>query len=144
MPNVDESGNDAIVAMIGAKVPIWGGAYDAAEQEAHAESASLRARQAAARDMAIADLEKALSDVRDAARRVKLHRDTLVPQAETVYSSGLGAYQVGRASLASVIMAERDLLDLQLAMDRARANHALAWARLEEVVGRAVPSRSAP
>jgi outer membrane protein, heavy metal efflux system len=144
MPGVNESGKDAIVAMIGAKVPIWGGVYDANEQEAHAESASFRARQAAAQDQAIAELEKALSDVRDAARRVKLHRDTLVPQAQTVYTSGLGAYQVGRSTLASVLMAERDLNDLQLALDRARADHANAWARLEQVVGRPVRSRRAP
>ena len=144
MPNVDESGKDAIIAMVGAKIPIWGGVYGAEEDEAHAESAAFRARQAAARDQAIAELEKALSDVRDAARRVKLHRDTLVPQAETVYASSLGAYQVGRSTLASVLMAERDLNDLQLALHRARADHALAWARLEEVVGRTVRSRRAP
>jgi outer membrane protein, heavy metal efflux system len=144
MPGVDESGKDAIVAMIGAKVPIWGGVYGANEEEAHAESASFQARQAAARDEAIAELEKALSEVRDAARRVKLHRDTLVPQAETVYASGLGAYQVGRSTLASVLMAERDLNDIQLTLDRARAQHAMAWARLEQVVGRPVRSRRAP
>jgi outer membrane protein TolC len=144
MPDVADSGKDAIIAMVGAKLPLWGGSYQADQEEARAESQAHRAREAAARDQAVADLEKALSDVRDAARRAKLHRDTLLPQAETVYVSGLGAYQVGRSPLASVILAQRELIDIQLAFDRALADHALAWARLEEVVGRPVRSRRAP
>ncbi len=140
-PNVSDSGKDAIVAMIGAKIPIWGGVYGAAEEEARANSAAFRARESAARDQAIAQLEKVLSEVRDAARRVKLHRDTLIPQAETVYVSGLGGYQVGRGTLATVLLAERDLNELQLALDRARAEHARAWARLEQIVGRPVRAR---
>jgi len=144
MPGVADSGKDAVIVMAGAKVPIWGGVYEAGEKEARAESAALRAREQAARDQTIADLEKALSDVRDAARRAKLHRDTLLPQAEMVYSSGLGAYQVGRTTLASVIMAQRDLLEIESGLDRALADHAVAWARLEEIVGRPVSSRRAP
>lgn len=144
MPGVADSGKDAVVAMVGAKLPLWGGSYQAEQEEARAEGQAHRAREAAARDQAAADLQKAMSEVRDAARRAKLHRDTLLPQAETVYTSGLGAYQVGRSSLASVILAQRELIDIQLAFDRALADHALAWARLEEVVGRPVKSRSAP
>ncbi len=140
----ENSGNDAVMVLAGATLPIWGGAYEAEQKEARAESAALRAHGQAARDQAAAELEKALSDVRDAARRAKLHRDTLLPQAEMVYGSGLGAYQVDRTTLASVIMAQRDLLEIQSGLDRALADHAVAWARLEEIVGRRVSSRRAP
>jgi cobalt-zinc-cadmium efflux system outer membrane protein len=141
---MSDGGNDGVMVLVGSTLPIWGGAYEAEQREARAESAAFRAQEQVARDQVAAELEKVLSDVRDAARRAKLHRDTLLPQAEMVYGSGLGAYQVDRTTLASVIMAQRDLLEIESGLDRALADHAVAWARLEEVVGRPVSSRRAP
>ncbi len=137
-----DSGKDAVIVMLGLKLPLWGGTYGAEEAEAEADAAASRARESAARDDAVAELEKALSDVRDAARRIKLYREALVPQAQTVYASLATNYQTDHGNLASVLIGERDLLDLELSLLRARATHARAWARLEEIVGRPVHGRS--
>jgi hypothetical protein len=48
---------------------------------------------------------------------------------------------VGRSSVAATILAQRELLDLSLGLARARAEHAIAWARLEEVAGHQLERR---
>ncbi len=141
MPDVPDSGKDAVIVKLGLRIPLWWGAYGAKSDQALAEGAAFRARQAAALVEAEAELEKTLARVRDATRRVRLYRGTLVPQAETVYGSVLGSYQTGDVSLAEVLLAQRDLLELQLGLFDGRVDHALAWARLEEVVGREVKAQ---
>ena len=102
-----------------------------------------RARERAARDRAVAELEQSLANLRDAVRRVRLYQTTLVPQAETTYSSTLDGYQTGRASLAEVLIAEKDLLELALGLFEAHAKYAVVWAELERVVGQPVSTRPA-
>jgi len=133
-----EDGKDAVVVGAGLKVPLWQGSYGEAVEAAEAEATAQRADARAAADQAEAELEGALSAVRDATRRVQLHRTTLVPQAESALESVLGAYASGRGTVAQGLLAQRDLLDLRLELDRARAEHAIQWARLEQVVGHAV------
>lgn len=141
-PGTPDSGQDAVIGVVGVKVPVSGGAYRAAEQEARAESAMYRARERAARDRAVSELEQTLANLRDAVRRVRLYETTLVPQAETTYSSTADGYQSGRSSLAEVLMAEKDLLELALGLFEAHAAYGTIWAELERVVGQPVPTRT--
>lgn len=140
---VADSGKDAVILNMGVRIPLWWHVYGAKRDQALAEGAAFRSDQAALLDEAGAELEKALSAVRDTARRAKLYRGTLVPQAETVYGSLLGSYQTGEAPLAQLLLAQRDLLELQLGVFRAHAEHAAAWARLEAIAGREVRAKEA-
>jgi outer membrane protein TolC len=139
-----DSGKDAVMVGAGIRLPVWQGHYadaaDAARAEAHVERADRRA----ATDRALAELASSLSAVRDAARRVQLYTYTLLPQAESAYSSILGAYTSGRGSVAQALLSQRDLLELRIARVRARADHARAWARLEQVTGKPLERRSTP
>jgi outer membrane protein TolC len=141
-PSIPDSGKDAVVGMVALKVPVSGGAYKAAQQQAAAEGAMYRAQERAAHDRAVAELEQALANLRDAVRRVQLYETTLVPQAETTYSSTLDSYQSGRSSLAEVLMAEKDLLELALGLFQAHASYGVSFAELERVVGQPVPTQS--
>jgi outer membrane protein TolC len=132
---VPESGKDAFVVMAGMSLPLWAGSYSDAEQAAHAAAAAQRAEREARERRSEAALEAALSEIRDAQRRIHLYRDTLVPQAETTLEATMGGYQTGRSTLAATILAQRDLIDLKIALAQARADHARAWAALELVVG---------
>ena len=142
-PNLPDSGKDAVIGVVAVKVPVSGPAYRAAEQQARAEGAMYRARERAARDRAVAELKQSLANLRDAVRRVRLYQTTLVPQAKTTYSSTLDGYQSGRSSLAEVLIAEKDLLELALGLFEAHAKYAVVWAELERVVGQAVSTRPA-
>jgi outer membrane protein TolC len=105
---------------------------------ARAEGAAYRADRDAALQTADAQLAAALSAVRGAQRRINLYRNTLIPQAETTFQSVLGGYQSGRSTVASALLAQKALLELQLELARSRAHHARAWAVLEAVVGHPV------
>lgn len=142
MPGVEDSGKDAVVVGGGMTIPLWQGAYGDSVRAARAEADASRSEQAAAEDRAIAEFEASLSAVRDAVRRVNLYKTTLVPQAESAYSSVLGAYATGRGTVAQTLLAQRDLLELRSELEVARANYAMAWTRLEKVVGRHVDTVS--
>jgi cobalt-zinc-cadmium efflux system outer membrane protein len=141
MPNVPDSGKDPVIVSLSMKLPLWQGIYGDKADAARADGAAFRARRSGVHDDALAALVRTLSQLRDATRRVKLYQQTLLPQAEAVYGSVLAGYQTGETMVAATLLAERALLDLQLATFRARADHAVAWARLEELVGRAVKAK---
>jgi cobalt-zinc-cadmium efflux system outer membrane protein len=135
-PTMAQSGKDAVIMMGSVRIPLWTRAYRAGVRQAQARGAMYRAREVAAKNTATADVERQLAAVRDSERRVTLYRGTLVPQAQAVYGSVLGSYEAGRAGVADVLLAERDLLDLEVGRFVAEAEHAIAWAELEKVVGR--------
>lgn len=141
-PDDPQDGDDALLAMVGIAVPIWFGVYGAKEDEARAQGRAFQARANAAKNRALGALGVQLSTLRDAERRISLFETTLIPQADTVYLSVLGAFQIGRSTIVSSLMAQRDLLDLQLGLIKAQAGYAVAWARLEQLVGR--PLKHAP
>ena len=142
MPDTPGSGTDPMVVSVGLSVPLWWGSYSDAEEAARADAASHRASRDAARQQTNSEMAAALAAVRDAERRIQLYRGTLLPQAQTTFMAVLGGYQTGRSTVAAGLLAERDLLELQLGLARARGDHARAWARLERVVGRDVVAAS--
>lgn len=133
-----DSGKDPLIVSAGISIPLWRGNYSDAERAAQATASAHDAeREAALRDAEVA-VETALANVRDSERRIGLYDGTLLPQAQTTFQAVIGSYQTGRSNIAAVILAQRDLLDLQLQHATARAEHATAWSRLELVVGRPV------
>lgn len=137
-PNTPGSGTDPVIVMLGLRLPLWAYAYRGAEEEARSESEAFRADAHDEINHAAAALEGALSAIRDADRRISLYRDTLIPQAEAAYASVVGAYQTGRTTVAAALIAQRELLGLELGLARAQAEHAIAWSRLEQVAGREI------
>jgi cobalt-zinc-cadmium efflux system outer membrane protein len=143
MSGVAGSGKDALSVSVGLELPLWQGNYAEDQRAAEATAAAARAEWAAARDRAAAALSVALSRIRDTARRAALHEHTLIPQAEGALESTLGGYTTGDAQLAAILLAERDLLELRLAAVELHAQHALAWAELEAIVGQPVAGQTA-
>lgn len=136
---ISDSGKDAVMVGLGVQVPLWQGSYarDVAAArsrvhagEAHAEGLRLAAMSA---------VHDADVRVRDSARRVQLIQDTLLPQADVTYTALLGSYTVGDATIAQVLLAQRDVLELQVQADEARVAHANAWADLHALCGSEVP-----
>ncbi len=135
---VQGSGQDAVILNLGVTLPIWQGAYADAQEAAVADSHAELADRQSAEDAALAELARALSSLRDSYRRVLLYEQTLVPEAQSAYESVAGNYVTGRSTVAATLLAERDLLELGVALARIRAEHGAAWAALERVVGHPV------
>lgn len=141
-PDVQDSGKDAVVVGLGLSLPLWQRAYGA---EVESYTAQARAERELARgegDAAVAAVDARLARVRETARRVQLREERLLPQAEAAFASLLGAEATG-GGVAQVLMASRELLDLGLEADTARADHARAWADLEETCGAQLARRPA-
>lgn len=134
-PDLDDSGKDAWIVGAGVQVPLWQGGYgqdiDAARADHRARTARVRATELDQLDALAASLE----GVQDSARRHRVVRDTLLPQAEAAYASILGAYTVGEAGVSQLLLAQRDLLELRIAVDTTAAEHARQWASLEATCG---------
>lgn len=128
----------AISPHVGLRLPIFQRSLAEGVRAAEAEASARRAEGEAATRRAEAELTEALLSLRDSLRRVTLHEDVLLPQAEAAYESVLGAYRASRASVAASLLSQRELLEIRMALEEARAEHAIAWRRLERVVGRAV------
>ncbi len=133
-----EMGTSAVVPNVGVRLPLWQGSYREGIRAAQADASAQRAEGEGAALRAQAALAEALSVVRDAHRRAALNEHTLLPQAEAAYASVLGAYTTSRSSIAESVLAQQQLLEIRLDLAQARADHAVAWARLEQVVGRTV------
>lgn len=139
MPDVPDSGKDAVMLGLGMKVPLWQGAYANGVRSMAAMQASRDAESEALRLMVAARAEDAYVRVTDGARRVRVVRGTLLPQADGAYDALVGSYTVGRATVAQVLLAQRDLLDLQTLLDIQLADLERAWVDLEQLCGTALP-----
>ncbi len=138
MPGVAGSGDDALMLGVTVSVPTDVEVYRAAERAARAEAEAERAAGEAQALAITAEVDTAWAEVEDALRQARLYEQTLLPQAQAAYESLLGQYRSGRGAVATLLLAQRELLELALTVDEARARYARAWAALERAVGRPV------
>lgn len=137
-PQPADSGKDAVAMSLSVKVPLWSRAYKAAEQEEHARGRALRARALDARNGVAAAVREQAARIEDDVRRVRVYESTLLPQAEAAFESVLASYASGRATVAELLFAERELLSLREERFTAQAEYGTHLARLESAVGRPV------
>jgi outer membrane protein TolC len=136
-----ESGKDAVMLGVGFRIPLWQRAY-AEDVRAMTAMQDLRAAQSQGlRVQLSAQVEDAYIRVVDGARRVDVVQYSLLPQAEGTYAALLGSYAVGKANVAQVLLAQRDLLELQVLLDREQAELERAWADLEQLCGTSLERR---
>ncbi len=100
----------------------------------------------AATDVSQADLDERIStvfleirqaqiEVLAAEKRVKLYRDTLLPEAEASFKASTAAYQNNRAEFMSLIDAQNLLLDIQTSYYKALSATDAGMAQLERAIG---------
>ena len=75
-----------------------------------------------------------------AEKRVKVYRDTLLPQAEAAFKASTAAYQNNRAEFLTLIDSQNLLLDIQTAYYKASAATDSGFATLERAIGTQIPS----
>ena len=77
--------------------------------------------------------------VRSAQRRVKLYRDTLLPQAEANFRAATSAYQNNRGEFMNLIDSQNLLLDIRTATYKALSVADTGSAQLERAIGAPLP-----
>lgn len=129
------SGDDPFMLGLSLSLPIWGSSYSAAEREARFRGEAARQRIVDAQSRIQASVEEQAYRVDDAARRIGLYRDSLIPRANESLELTLASYRTGSATVLDLIDSERALLEFELSFWRACREHLQGKARLKALTG---------
>ena len=139
--SMSESGDDPILLSFGLTVPLWRDKYDAGVREAFARRLAVSHERADEANRVAASIQRAWFEHMDADRRARLFETTLIPKAEESLRASLVGFRSGETSFLDLLDTERTLLEFAVAAERAKADRGQALARLNRLVGEAVPTR---
>jgi outer membrane protein TolC len=127
---------DYYMLNLGAKVPLyfWRKQTPAIEQAA-LEAESAREQTRATQLQVSSDAESSLVAMRTAERIMSIYRDGLIPQAETSKASAMAAYRVGKVDFQTLLSSVLDLQNLRQEYYRSLADHEIAIAKIQQVIG---------
>jgi cobalt-zinc-cadmium efflux system outer membrane protein len=128
---------DYYMATVGLKIPLyfWRKQTPAVDQAA-LERDSSRAQTYAARLSVTSQLENQKIAIQSIDRILNIYRDGLIPQAQATLKSAVATYRVGKADFQTLLSAEVDLLRLRQQYYRAVADHEIAVAKIQQIVGK--------
>ncbi|MEM9831331.1 MAG: TolC family protein [Bacteroidota bacterium] len=117
---VPDNGRDAVLfPQVGIRLPVYRKKYDALETQAQLQREATLLREESRQDQLRTQVENLYRDYRDAQRRVVMNR-RLVDLARRTLSLLQTEFTTGEADFEEVIQIERQLLDYQLQLERAK------------------------
>lgn len=127
---------DYYVLSLGAKIPLyfWRKQTPAIEQ-AGLESQSARAQTRASELDVTASAQGELVALQTADRVLTIYRNGLIPQAQNSMDAAMAAYRVGKVDFQTLLSAFIDLLNLNQEYYRELADHEIAVAKIEQIIG---------
>ena len=112
--------------------------HEGEAKQADAETDVSQGELEARSEIVFLEIREAQISVLAAQKRVKLYRDTLLPQAEAAFKASAAAYQNNRGEFANLIDSQNLLLDIQAACFKASAASDAGIAELERAIGAAI------
>lgn len=137
-PSIAESGDDPIMLTFGINLPIWREKYDAKVRQSIANRLSQTRQLDSDANTITANIYKAWFEHTDAARRVALYQDSLIPKAQESLSASLVAFRTGQADFLDLLDTQRTLIEFGIQAQRAQAEQSKALAALNRLVGEPV------
>jgi cobalt-zinc-cadmium efflux system outer membrane protein len=130
---------DYYMATVGVKIPLffWRKQTPAVEQ-AGLEKESSHEQTYATKLSILSRAQNQLIAIQTTARIARLYHRGLIPQAQATLSSALASYQVGKIDVQSLLSAEIDLLRLEQQYYRTIADHEIAIAKVQQIIGNAL------
>ena len=119
--DIGDGGDTAVGLTVGISLPLNFAKYRAEREEGEARSAAAKAEVESIRLRLVADLHRGVQNYREAAKRLTLYREKLLPAAEQALELTGESYRNDKASITDLIDSERTLLDLRLTNQRALA-----------------------
>jgi outer membrane protein TolC len=113
--------------------------HDGEAKQADAATDVVQAELGARTSSVFLEIRQAEITVQSAQRRVKLYRDTLLPQAEAAFKASATAYQNNRGEFTNLIDSQNLLLDIRGATYKALSEEDAGSAQLERAIGSALP-----
>jgi outer membrane protein TolC len=116
------------------------GRHDGEAKQADAATDVARADLDARTSAVFLEIRQAQIALRSAQSRIKLYRDTLLPQAEANFSASASAYENNRGEFTNLIDSQNLLLDIRTAYYQALAAADASGAQLERSIGMPIPA----
>ncbi len=127
---------NAYMAEFSMNLPRWNrDRHEAEARQADAATAVTRSELEMRSNAVFLEVRQAQIDLLSAQKRVKLYRDTLLPQADAAFQAATAGYRNNRAEFASLIEAQNALLEVETALYTAQAAVDTGVARLERATG---------
>ncbi len=130
-----EEGEDMLMVMAAADLPIWWKKNRAGVREAERMAGSARARLEAEQKTAAYDVQDAYFKLRTARRSLDLCRQALIPEAEARFAASEAGYRAGKVGFLDLLESERFLLEARVMAAMTEGNVGMQMARLERAVG---------
>ena len=118
--------------------------HDGESKQADAATAVAQAELEARTSAVFMQVRQAQIATLSAEKRMKVYRDTLLPQAEAAFKASTAAYQNNRAEFLTLIDSQNLLLDIQTAYYKASAATDAGVADLERATGTQLPEQTNP
>ncbi|MFB0514990.1 MAG: TolC family protein [Candidatus Neomarinimicrobiota bacterium] len=131
-----QNGRDPVMFSVGLSIPIRWKKYRALEQSARAEQRSAELTTAHIENRLLSGLELVRYELQDAARRVRLYQEALIPRAGQAMLTTEAAYISNKVDFLTLIESQRVLLDYQLSYQESLADQARQRAQLFALLGR--------
>jgi outer membrane protein TolC len=133
----------AYMAELTMNLPQWNRERHEGEARQADAAAAVTESELDARTQAVfLEVRRAQIKTQVAERRMRLYRDTLLPQAEAVFKASTAAYQNNRGEFQALIESQNALLDVEDAYYKASAAADRGIAELERAIGAPVPATS--
>jgi outer membrane protein TolC len=127
-----EEGMHPYMAMFSITLPIWRGSYQSGVDAVEASKIALGFEKETIRQTLRAELRQLITRAADAARQIELYQTTLIPQAEAIFSSALSEFEQD-SGVATLILAQRDLVELRLEAAERVVEYQKTMARIKEL-----------
>jgi outer membrane protein TolC len=133
----------AYMAELTVNVPRWNrDRHEGEAKQADAAAAVTESEMEVRTQSVFLEVRRAQIETQVAERRMKLYRDTLLPQAEAGFKASTAAYQNNRGEFQALIESQNLLLDIQDAYYNASAAADKGISELERAIGAPVPATS--
>ena len=130
-----DSGKDPVIAGLNINLPIFYGKRQAGVAKQTAAIDKAQSTQQQQLRLLTTHIEQELFSYREAERKLRMYRDSLLPKVKQQLEVAVNGFQSGETTILELIDAEKNLLHFSLSKDRALADRALAVARLESQTG---------
>lgn len=121
--------------MVSLNIPLQRASRRAEEREAEAMVHAAQARQDSAANRLQAELAAQVAAVDAGRRAAALIGGSLLPQAEATFQAALAGYETGTVDFATLLDAERQIIQAKLNQVRAQTEALVALAAIERIVG---------
>lgn len=121
--------------MVEFSIPLQQGSRRSQQREAEAMLAASGARKEALLNQMLADLSESISGLETARRTESLTATRLLPQAELTYQSALAGYETGKVDFATLLDAQRQILQARQQQLKAQLEAQLRLAEIERLLG---------